>query len=453
MLSHSGLPKKLWGEASLSARFLLNRLPTSANPDFITPFEMMYGSPPDISKIRVWGSVCYAFESDNPALADRAVKCRLVGFVGEDIHAYRLLNCSTGKLLTRYNVIFDESSVINSTTSGDYSGIDFTKSSPVDGSLSILGSLYDDEIDDTSGQSNAPQDVDPSTANLPMNTSSPPSSPRRSGKPTAPINPLNYDKLGGNIVQHDIDDILHIIGSCFNVTSDVFEPSTYEEAISCPDSDKWIAAMGEEYQALVNNGTWERVAAPTGEPVMKCRWVYKVKRNELGEVTRYKARLVAKGFTQQHGVNFFETFSPVAKIQTIRLLFFLSVQFACSITQFDIPNAYVKAPVDEDLYMEHPQGFEANDNSILKLIMALYGTKQAGRCWFKHLTSLLISLDFKQCNNEPCLFYKFSTDGVFVMLALYVDDVLVISPNKSLVDATVKQVEEHLSISILGFPK
>ena len=91
-------------------------------------------------------------------------------------------------------------------------------------------------------------------------------------------------------------------------------------------------------------------------------------------------RLVAKGFTQDSGVNFLETFSPVAKIQTIRLLFFFAVQFGCFITQFDIPNAYVKAPVEENIYMEQPQGFETGNVSVLKLIMALYGTKQAGRC-------------------------------------------------------------------------
>ena len=138
--------------------------------------------------------------------------------------------------------------------------------------------------------------------------------------------------------------------------------------------------MGEEYQALVDNGTWEHVAAPT-DPLLKCRWVYKIKRDESGTITKYKVRLVAKGFTQQHGVNFFETFSPVAKIQTVRLIVFLSVQLSFPMIQFDIPNAYVKAPVHEDIFMEQPEGFSTNDGTVLKLLKALYGTKQAGRCW------------------------------------------------------------------------
>ena len=92
--------------------------------------------------------------------------------------------------------------------------------------------------------------------------------------------------------------------------------------------------MGKEYQALVDNGTLQHVAAPSDTPLLKCRWVYKIKRDESGNVMKYKARLVAKGFTQQHGVDFFETLSPVAKIQTVRLILFLAVQLTLSMTQF-----------------------------------------------------------------------------------------------------------------------
>ena len=182
-------------------------------------------------------------------------------------------------------------------------------------------------------------------------------------------------------ISDDYDYIFYTLGTCFAVT-DVYEPNTYdEEATTGPDSSKWIGAMGEEHEALVSNDTWELIPAPADTNVIKCRWVYKIKRNESGEIVRYKARLVAKGFTQQHGVDFFETFAPVAKVQSIRTIFFIASQLDCSMAQFDIPNAYVKAPVDEDIYIQQPQGFVDSDfpEHVLKLKKALYGLKQAGK--------------------------------------------------------------------------
>ena len=103
--------------------------------------------------------------------------------------------------------------------------------------------------------------------------------------------------------------------------------------------------------------------------------------------------------------------------------------------------------------MEQPQGFETGDDSVLKLLMALYGTRQGGRCWHKHFTRILISLGFSQCSYEPCLFYKVLDDGTFIIMALYVDDALAISPNRPALESLLKQIGDRLSISVLGFPK
>ena len=178
-----------------------------------------------------------------------------------------------------------------------------------------------------------------------------------------------------------------------------------------------------------------------------------IKKDESGTITKYKARLVAKGFTQQHGVNFFETFSPVAKIQTVRLIVFLSVQLSFSMIQFDIPNAYVKAPVHEDIFMEQPEGFSTNDGTVLKLLKALYGTKQAGRCWNLEFTEFLLSIGFKQCDFEPCLFSITYSDNSFILLVVYVDDVLAAGNNSSSIESLLLKIEAKFSIARLGFPK
>ena len=120
---------------------------------------------------------------------------------------------------------------------------------------------------------------------------------------------------------------------------------------------------------------------------MKCRWVFRLKKNETGEICRYKARLVTKGFTQQQHIDFFETFSSVSKIQTMRLMFLLAAQPDLHIEQLGIPNAYVKARVAEDIYMAQPEDFIDNEHPthVLKLKKTLYGIKQAGRNWNREL--------------------------------------------------------------------
>jgi len=441
MLSHAAVNRNLWGEAALTSCFLLNRLPTSSNPDYITPYEMIFSRPPELSKIRTWGSDCYAFVADSPALHDRAIKCKLLGFVGEEVHAYRLLNCSTNRVVVRYNVIFDESSIFSSSSNSDSNpSFDFSLSSPP------AAPSPPDIIQSSSGTPDAaiPSPDVGSDISLPI-------AARKTPRNVKGVDKLEYHTLGGNIVHADIDDVLQVVGSCYNVYSDSVEPNTYDEAVNGPDSEKWVAAMGEEHQALLDNGTWSYVAAPEDVSLLKCKWVYKIKRNESGDIMKYKARLVAKGFTQEHGVNYFETFSPVAKIQTIRLIFFLAVQLTCFIVQFDIPNAYIKAPVHEDIYMEQPQGFTTG-NSVLKLIKALYGTKQAGRCWNMEFSDFLLSLGFKQCSFDPCLFHLVDSND-FLLLVLYVDDVLAVSNSQQLIDRILHQIEVQFSITLLGFPR
>ena len=435
MLVQSELSKTLWGQAALSSVFILNRLPTSSNPGLCTPFEMAYGYPPDLSGIRVWGSKCYAFEDDNPALANRAIECRLIGFVGEDIHAYRLLNSSTGRALTRYNVIFDESSVIKSSTAS-LESFDF-------------GDISDD-LDSSEEVSLPPSTTAPAPAPAPTPAPSPAPAVRRSSRPSVPRQ--LYDP-SGNAVEVEIEDIMAILGDCY-ATTDAVEPRTYAQAINSEDSAKWIAAMGEEISALVSNDTWQLTPLPDGANLLKGGWVFKIKRNESGEITRYKARFVAKGYTQEHGVDFFETFAPVAKIQTIRLLFFIAVQHDVEICQFDIPNAYVKAPVEEDIFIEQPKGFidENNPELVLKLKKALYGTKQAGRNWNKELTDFVISLGFQQSSSDPCLFYMALGNG-FMLIAVYVDDIISMSTLPAEMERILKAISEKFSITNLGFPK
>ncbi|CAJ2668100.1 unnamed protein product [Trifolium pratense] len=155
------------------------------------------------------------------------------------------------------------------------------------------------------------------------------------------------------------------------------EPQTVRCALNDP---KWIQAMKDEYQALMNNNTWTLVPLPPHKRAIGCKWIFRVKENPDGTINKYKARLVAKGFLQTTGFDFTETFSPVIKPVTIRIILTLAVTFKWQVQQIDVNNVFLNGVLQEEVYMTQPVGFEASDTSLVcKLHKSLYGLKQAPR--------------------------------------------------------------------------
>lgn len=163
------------------------------------------------------------------------------------------------------------------------------------------------------------------------------------------------------------------------------EPTSFNQA---KKFDEWIKAMNEELIALESNDTWSICSLPPGKHAIGCRWVYKVKLNADGTLERYKARLVAKGYTQQEGIDFVDTFSPVAKMNTIKTLVTVAAAKKWSLTQLDISNAFLNGDLEEEIYMALPPGYTPREGTILppnpvcRLKKSLYGLKQASRQWF-----------------------------------------------------------------------
>jgi hypothetical protein len=154
------------------------------------------------------------------------------------------------------------------------------------------------------------------------------------------------------------------------------EPSTYLTASKIP---QWCTSMNEEYSALQRQHTWTLVAPPLGKNIVGCKWVFKLKRNSDGTISRYKARLVAKGFHQQHGIDFEETFSPVVKPPTIRLILALAVTYNWPLRQLDVRNSFLHGILKEEVYMVQPPGYvSANQpQHVCRLHKSIYGLKQA----------------------------------------------------------------------------
>lgn len=175
------------------------------------------------------------------------------------------------------------------------------------------------------------------------------------------------------------------------------EPNNVGEALK---SHQWVQAMENEHQALLRNGTWHLVPRPKGKNVIGCKWVYKVKRKADGSVERYKARLVAKGYKQRYGIDYEDTFSPVVKAATIRLVLSVAVSKGWILRQLDVQNAFLHGILEEEVYMQQPPGYEDDryPNYVCKLDKAIYGLKQAPRAWVSYHPSqiLLYSILFRE---------------------------------------------------------
>jgi len=178
--------------------------------------------------------------------------------------------------------------------------------------------------------------------------------------------------------------------------------------------------------ALEKNQTWEIVDRPLDKKSVGCKWVFSLKYKSDGTLDRYKARLVAKGYTQTYGVDYEETFAPVAKINTVRIILLLAAYFGWELQQFDVKNAFLHGNLEEEIYMEIPPGFESTKggNKVCRLKKVLYGLKQSPRAWFGRLTRYDLH-GYRQSQGDHTLFIKHSQEGNLTLLLVYVDDMIV----------------------------
>jgi histone deacetylase 1/2 len=226
------------------------------------------------------------------------------------------------------------------------------------------------------------------------------------------------------------------------------EPRNLSAALTDPH---WRAAMQEEYNALMENKTWTLVPSSSNKNLIDCKWVYRIKHRADGTIDRYKARLVAKGFKQRYGIDYEDTFSPIVKIATIRIVLAIAVSRDWSLRQLDVKNAFLHGVLEEEVYMKQPPGFE-NPNTphhICRLDKALYGLKQAPRAWYSRLSAKLQDLGFLPSKADTSLFL-YNKSGVTIFVLIYVDDIIVTSSSDHAIAALLKDLNAHFAIKDLG---
>ncbi|CAI5726248.1 unnamed protein product [Peronospora farinosa] len=190
-------------------------------------------------------------------------------------------------------------------------------------------------------------------------------------------------------------------------------PTTYQQAMDSDEAKKWVKAMSAELKAHSENGSWSLVPKIKNVRTIGCRWVFAKKRNEHGQVVRYKARLVAKGFKQKFGVDFFETYSPVANMNSIRLVLAVVVAKGYVTEQMDADTAFLNSDLKEEVYMEVPNGIKNAEKIMCKLDKAIYGLKQAASAWSKTIHAVFLKIGFKISGADQCVYVKVN-NGSFV---------------------------------------
>ncbi|KAM0038591.1 putative RNA-directed DNA polymerase [Helianthus debilis subsp. tardiflorus] len=512
LMSQAHVPQRFWHYAFETAVYLINRMP-SRTQSTISPFEYLFKRRPDFSFLRVFGCLCFPYlRPYNPHKMDfRSTPCIFLGY-NTTHHGYRCFDPTTERIYIARHVRFQENTFPFGANPTDSSPTPsqanpYVSSYPTDNipfqpdtsSAPTSPCPTNDPIHPPS-----PQPAQPNISTHPVTSSRPDQSiPYHSS--TQPISPptdppaTTYSRRPTTQSTPSQNAFDHYSNTSAYPTpahqppsstttpahpqtnqpgppprqrpsnlrpnpkqTNPYKPTSFHTSTTSPDIEPtsftvankeshWRKAMAEEYSALIRNGTWSLVPHAPNTNIVDCKWVYKVKRDQHGAIKRYKARLVAKGFNQQAGLDYTETFSPVVKSTTIRVVLSLAVTKQWPLRQLDVQNAFLHGDLKETVYLKQPPGFvdPTKPDHVCLLHKSLYGLKQAPRAWFERLSAALFGLGFKGSKTDPSLFI-YSHQGTLLYMLVYVDDIILTGNNNRAIDHVVGSLGQTFAIQDMG---
>ncbi|KAG8477106.1 hypothetical protein CXB51_030102 [Gossypium anomalum] len=462
LLAQANLPMQHWGYAFRSAVHLINRLPTPVLQGQ-SPYQKLYGCAPQYDHFRVFGCCCFPYlrPFQHHKLDFRSQPCTFLGYSSQHKGYYCLT--PDGSVIISRHVVFDEHRFLFS-----HSPVSATGSSPSNVTyVLVVGRDY----------SSAPVITPMPSCQLPGTTSEASHSAVPHSESALPS--VTYGSPAGvsdtsqsgsrESSSASSTPAASLPGSCGNTHAMVtrskagifkprilsaetveFEPCSVDEALAHP---QWKLAVQAEFNALLANNTWELVSLPPGRKAIGCKWLFKIKKKPDGSVDRRKARLVAKGCAQVPGCDFRETFSPVVKPSTIRVILSIAVSRGWSLRQVDVNNAFLNGDLDTEVFMQQPPGFVQFGSDgrplVCRLQKALYGLRQAPRAWFDKLKRFLISVGFTGSRSDASLFVRLAS-GTTVYVLVYVDDIIITGDNLATINSFIQQLHAMFSPKDMG---
>lgn len=379
MLFDANLSKCFWAEACSMAAYIINRSVCARWTDS-TPEEVWSGHKVNVADLRIFGTpVMVHVPKEKRRKLDR--KSNEMIFVGYDADkkGYRCMDRVTRALIISRDVIFHES---------ESSNIVFTVEEELN-SVRAMPKLINFENDTSDEQMDCNEDA-----------------------------LVNNQQEDSEMVTDDSENY-----ACISKAIEEEDyPRTAAEAMNREDGDQWKSAMDDEMNSLKENNTWILVDRPANCKTLNAKWIFVKKKNLAGETIRYKARFVAKGCAQKYGIDFNETYAPVIRYSSIRYLMALAVKNDLKIDQMDVTTAYLHGELEEEIYIEQPEGYNDQTNRVCQLKKSLYGLKQAGRQWNIKLDSTLKSFGLNKSKLDPCIYYN---EDSSLIVAIYVDDLLI----------------------------
>ncbi|CAL9012449.1 unnamed protein product [Prunus brigantina] len=488
LLSTASLPTKFWVHSVAHAVYLINRMPSEVL-NHQSPFLKLFGHAPNVQHLRVFGTAVYPYLRcyNVHKLQPRIAQCVFMGYA-QGYKGVLCFNMLTGKFVVSRHVLHDErvfpfANKMSSFASGSSHGNSQTtpvlvsipipvSSSTQAHSMSLSPSglqpavsqdvFFPHQVSNNDSISHASCSNDSIGDRVPL-VSMPalvlrddqlqvliPASSQYDdvSVPTGSVNThtMTTRSKDGIVCRKPFSDYQCYYSSIPSLPDET-KPATYKLASQSP---VWIKAMQEELDALHMQGTWILVPKPCYKNVVGSKWVYRIKRNSDGTVSRHKARLVAQGFSQEPGLVFSETFSPVVRHTTVRLILSIAAMNKWSLRQLDVKNSFLHGDLEEEVFMRQPPGFEdsAHPEFVCQLKKSLYGLKQAPRAWNAKFTSYLPAIGFKSSHSDPSLFVKHT--GSDIVLLLYVDDIILTGSKASCIQEVVDELSAVFEMKDMG---
>ena len=509
MIHLHNLPIKLWAEAVHTAVYVLNRT-INHQVGHMTPYELWFHTKPSVSHFKTFGTLAYIFidKSKRTKFQPKGSRVIFVGY-SDTSKGWRFWNPLTGLISESSDVVFDEVTGYSPLlfSKAPPPRIDIPSSIFLDPTLFPVNPIPPPQLQLPPPVN--PPPVNPVGVSSPTASlhSLPPDSPTFSDPSSpSPSLPVPNDNSSSESVHSDPYDInipapIHVnehitvpehpIKQRYRSLTDIYsdtlpttpsppispvpspahspvtsqassfanmihsaetyrEPATYKQATMSPQAAYWKAAMEREYDSLMENRTWILVPPPPGRTIIQCKWVYKIKYNSAGEIDKYKARLVAKGYSQVHGIDYDETFSPVIKHDSIRVLFAIAAVQRMHMRQFDIGTAYLNSDLATRIYMQQPEGFvdPHNPSYVCSLLKSLYGLKQSGRLW-NHTFDIFLKLyHLLTSDADTCVYYRLTAaNTVDLIVGIFVDDGIVCATSEADLDAVIQHLQTNFKVT------
>lgn len=437
MLSYSTVPISLWSEALKTAMYILNRVPSKAVPT--TPYELWTGRKPSLRHLHVWGCPAEAriYNPNEKKLDSRTISGYFIGYPSKS-KGYRFYcpNHST-RIVETGNAKFLENGESSGNSESRKAEIEEVRVDIIPPYLSRDNVVTQpvQQVEENEQLTDSPhhEDIPIDDVNV---------------EPPQPVALRRSQRERRSAITDDY--VVYLQESDFDIGIQN-DPVSYSQAINSKDSDKWIDAMNEELKSMDHNDVWDLVELPNDSKKVGCKWVFKTKRDAKGNIERFKARLVAKGFTQKEGIDYRETFSPVSKKDSLRIIMALVAHYDLELHQMDVKTAFLNGNLDEDIYMDQPEGFtkQGQEHLACKLKKSIYGLKQASRQWYIKFNDTVNSFGFKENIVDQCIYLKVS-GSKFIFLVLYVDDILLASSDLGLLHETKNYLSTNFKMVDMG---